>query len=457
MMFNTKANKGSVSIYLTMIITSVVLVFSILLGSVSNSKNIFIVKSSLVRHQDLILSDFSEKLYNDYGIMATDIPNIKQEDFNKITSSLSFITDFEVDGTKKLSSEALYDEIIRFSKPRFPVQAASGVIARLNSMFNEVNSIKKKDVITTEEEITSENNFQFGDLLKYLILLCEKWPKKEIEDDDSFHISDISQILKDYEEADKYTNDFVKDIKTNLSFSEETLMKLSDTLTKFYSIETNSMYQFILFNHYISEMFSCQTDSLITNENEINRKNMRGTELGLINHISEYEIEKIIFGNEDENQNKFFAQASIGGIRLVTQILCYLLDTKKREKIKTIATTLCAAAAIISAGSVIIDPQTAEILLVIVFATVDTYKECNNLFNGKSVELIPVDGFEKIKIYYSDYLKLMLLAVSKESKLKRIESIIKNNIPINNECFFIGVKIGCKYKGVRYQFEGFYH
>ncbi len=118
---NTRSKRGSFSSFIAIIITSIAVLMNILLNASIIRSGDTLVTSVLISQQDLLLSEYSEILYDRYGLFATGIPNDYMDSFYKSVYGTRNISNYCVTGIKELKSDILSDAVIQFSKPRFPV------------------------------------------------------------------------------------------------------------------------------------------------------------------------------------------------------------------------------------------------------------------------------------------------------------------------------------------------
>jgi hypothetical protein len=164
----------------------------------------------------------------------------------------------------------------------------------------------------------------------------------------------------------------------------------------------------------------------------------------------------MIFGFEENGRNIFFTKMAIEGIRFISNLMANLADSGKRAEIRSLGAGLCILIAAASAGTVVIPPEAAEVVVLVIQSAVQAAADYSRLINGGCVALIPMEGFAGIDIYYADYLRIMLLAVPKNVKLSRLESIIHKNTTGSDAVFYTGIGVSCRYRGNRYFCEGGY-
>lgn len=464
MIMSLRSKRGSFSVFISILISSMIFLMSILLHVTVISGRKMMVQSALIQQQDLLLSHYSEMLEDRYGLFAANLSSTHEEAFYSMTGNFADMKNFRVYGIDELSGAVLYNNILHYSKPRFPVQAATQFLDRINIFTSSsrlsCNTIPDAGSAGQDSDNTAEEaSLGFDDILSMLEKLKPDQPGSNngnIPDNINQPLDNINNLLCSYDTEEIFENDISRTIKSDLTISEKALNKISDFVEKFYSVESGDFYNRLTFEFYVSEMFSCKVNYRSENNEKIYRNDMRGRSFEILSPSSEPEIEKIIFGFEENDKNEFFSKISIQGVRFVSNLIANMTDSKKRAEIKSLAATVIALIVIASEGTIIIPTETAEAVVAVIQSTAQAVSDCNKLMDGGYVELLPIEGAIRVETCYIDYLKFMLFSVPEDVKLARIESIIKKNTAGINTIFYTGIGVSCRYRGGNYFYENGY-
>jgi hypothetical protein len=423
------------------------------------------IKIALILQQDFLLSHYSEILEDRYGLYATSLANDYEASFHSMTANLPDIDNYRSTGLHALQGPILYEEVLRFSGPRCPIQVSVRLLDRLNLFrSNLLQNIPVGTMTKVGENLPilsgETYNISFHDIIEILQKFqetgraaAENAPSEETVPS----MDELLSMVSEYKNHDPYENDISRTIKSELSISEKTLNELSDFAEVVCSMDAGDLVHRLTFEWYVAEMFSCKVNYSMDGSRKVPRTDMRGRVFDALNSCDAPEIEKIIFGQDSDSQNVFLTQMSIQGIRFVSNLIANLSDSTQRARIKTFAAAACTIVAFASGGTIAVPPEAAEAAVLVIRSATQAAEDYERLMRGESVELVPVEGFEKLETRYSDYLSLLLLVVPKDIKLERIRSIIEANTIGTEIPLYTSIGISCTYRGKRYFCEGGYH
>ncbi len=467
-----KNNKnGSFTSFLSIILTSIIVLMTILQNAASIRKDETLITGALTQQQDLVLSNYSQKLQDWYGIFATTLLKDNEIDFNNTIRDISQAKYISCKGTKSLEN---YDNfkyaVLAFSKPRVPLQLSLQILSRFTEMDSIIkgnkNNLENSSLINNNIHSESENSntnsstsIGFQDIIKLLAFIDKSIFNKfvGVEVQKNFSWDNLNSLLKNDLPDSFQQPDVSKGIQSSLSISEKSMNDISGFFEQIFNIKSNVIYDKLAFEFYVSSMFSCRTNFRIQDNVQIDRKDMRNRTIQILPSISKFEIEKIIYGFQDEKSNKFWSEISIESIRFLFHIISYIADSSKKSEISAIAVSLCAAVLLVSAGTVAIPQNFMEIVLIILMSTSGAVNDFKMLSEGKGVKLLPMKSDINIDTYYMDYLQLFLLIVPEELKFRRMLTIMKENLYLSNCQLFTGVQVTAGYRSYVYRTDGCYY
>lgn len=473
--------RGGFTCFLSIVITSVIVLMTVLMNASSIRSQEALLVGIMSGQQDLLLSKYSEKLLDWYGIYAAQLQNSEESLFCNSVKDIKEIKSYKCTGIFPLENDnRLKEAILNFSKARVPMQ----MLLQFFSRFTEMNSIissqnanaeniiadnTPNDPYDSNQNLNSDINYEkILELLSFIDRnVFDKCMKSDDTGDDNGDGPDVygnmfswdrfNSLIKN-DNADRlYEMDISKQIKSSLTLTESSLNDISSFLDQFYQIKMNPFYEKLCFEFYTSSMFSCKTNTRIQNDSEIKRKDMRGRFIDNLPTGSKLEIEKIIFGYEKDETNDFFARISIESMRFLCHLITNMTDNSKKAEIKSISAGLCAAVLIASGGTIAIPPSAMDIVILLMLSMNSAVLDYKNLAEGNPVSLLPVKGEKNIDTFYMDYMQLLLLMVPEQLKINRMLVIIKENLLLDNIDLYTGVKVSAKYRNSIYEVEGQYY
>ena len=460
-----RSRVGGFSIFLALSVSAMFMLMGVLTTATLLHARETRLKTALLQQQDLLLSRYSEILEQRYGLYATRLDDDSERSFRVMTGDVGGTLDYRATGLDPLKGAVLYDEIVRFSSPRFPVQASVRLLDRLN--------IIKANLLEGVPEIPSAGEWEatpilsgemscigFDEIIELLTGFrdTQSSSSEDVPSEKSFPLMDeLMTMVSGYEVADPYESGISRTIRSELGVTEKTLNNISGFVEDLCSFDPGNLYRRLTFEWYVASMFSCSVNYSTEGCTKVYRTDMRGRGFDERYTIDVPEIEQIIFGQESEEQNRFYTKISIQGIRFVSNLIANLSDSAQRAKVRTLAATVCAIVAFVSGGTVAIPPEAAEAAVLVIRSATQASQDYEELMQGGCVDLVPVEGFDRLETRYSDYLSLLLLVVPKDVKLERIRTILERNTVGEGVCLYTGVGVSCSYRGKRYFSEGGYH
>lgn len=441
-----------------------------------------LITGVLIQQQDLVLSNYSEKLLDWYGIYATTLQDTEEESFFMSLDGVEEKVSYRCEGTDLLDEEdCMKEAVLGFSRPRVPMQ----IVLQAYNRFSEINSqiasgnisdlysdhstVQSTDPISNEpfelpdpaEDVPGAKTERMIDYQEIIELLGDVGPDtfdESIPEDSSvdFEWENLDEILKNGKADPLYEPDLSKQMKSSLTVTEESMNELSACLDQFCQLKSNHFYDELCFEFYVSTMFSCKTNTRIQNGIQFERKDLRNRSIASLPVRSALELEKIIFGYEKDETNDFFVKTSIETIRFLIHLASNLTDEEKKAEISGAAVILCGAVAIISGGTVAVPQKVMEVVVMILMSMSEAAKDYKTLIEGKSVPLLTDQRWAEIDTYYIDYLQIFLLMVPEQVKIDRMLHIIRQNLDLQSVPLYTGISVGAKYRNSIYKVEGRY-
>ena len=141
------------------------------------------------------------------------------------------------------------------------------------------------------------------------------------------------------------------------------------------------------------------------------------------------EVECLITGLKDTHVASLVVRMAIISMRSFLQLVALMLDETRLAALRTAATSIAAAIAVISAGTVLIDPELLTWVLAVGEALKAGYQDSQRLIDGKSVPVWPGKPKISVNVWYQDYLRLLLLMLPQSLVLERSAQLLEKIMP----------------------------
>lgn len=465
--------KGSFTSFISIIISSIIVLMTILVNAVSIRVDESIITGALTVTEDLVLSEYSQKLQDRYGIFATEMINNKESEIMTILKGVDQISEYKCYGLNKFEDIDIFKRsILEFSKPRVPIQLTLQFLSRFTKL-NELISSQKSGTKTNYYNIDQNGNtgyeesnddikqsiLKFEDIINLLMKIDDVIFNKAVSNEVKkiFSIDQLNELLMNSVPNELFDSDITKNIKSELSITENTINQMSQFLDRIFFNSSNFIYDKVCYEYYIASMFSCKSNFTIVNNNKIIKNDLRNRPINTLYSKDTLELEKILFGFEKSQSNETLSKLSIESVRLILHLLSNVYDKSQKTKDQAVAASLSAAIALASAGTVVVPPEKLEIVIMLLRCIGNSISDYNSLSSGNSIPLLPGKINFNIETFYSDYILLFLLIVPENVKSNRMQKIMRENLFLDNVNLYTGVEVSIKFRAFNYSLKGYYY
>lgn len=185
----------------------------------------------------------------------------------------------------------------------------------------------------------------------------------------------------------------------------------------------------MLFQEYVINQFSSEVRGpAAASQNGKSYLTLSGQKMSDLDFTSHYEAESILLAQRNEWVTAGIITGVLASTRLALQFAAILNDSQKMATYQGVGTTLASALALLSLGTVVIDPLVVARVFALIEATIQMFSDVKQLKQGKGVALFPLKGnsLERIDMFYIDYLRLMGLFVPMEKQAIMAAEIVEN-------------------------------
>lgn len=455
--------RGGIVIFLCIFMSALILSQCILLnGSLLRSNEAEIFRASHLQAEN-VLCDYHVGLYDHYGVYAFNESALTHNSFSDYCR-VKDIESVTISGLEELSPEGLETLICDYMKIRFPAMIGSELITRI---AQAVGRIRKSDLVTTATSAPSSA------LRKYLgeyLSSAENWSEifENVENfvdmvDYSDKLSDFKSFINDLKETIKRvatmklqgkSGSFELDV-----FDPECIEKIIELFSLLVDAETPEYLDYLYINKYAAALFDSSVSKIKEGADKRDEANIYGTSFLKINGGNRADLEYLLTGKEEKSAIST-TKTMVFATRALLNLGTFLLDQKKLSESEGIADIICACVALLSAGTVAIDPTVVKYLVIVTWALQRSFQDMNKLADGGKIAIFDhsslkgQEGIDAlIQTRYRDYVEFFLMFVERRVLLSRMIEIFNR---YSGGKLYVSVQINVQYSGREFQLEESY-
>lgn len=457
-------SRGGVVLFLCIIISALILSQTILLnGALMRSNEAEITRTAHLQSENVLCS-YNRLLLENYGIYCFDDSALNRAVFDQCCR-VPGIETVEVSGVRELRPEDLEKIINDYMKIRFPAMMGNGLLKRISSAISTINksSLKKEAILNQSDLLKTymsdylSSSDNWDDILDHAENFIDFI-------DYSDKLSDFKSFIKDLRETVKRAgtlklqgneyNSFSVDL-----FDPESINKVLDVLSYSIDSEVPDYYSYFYINKYAASLFDSNLEKIKDGSQSFDESNIYGISFSDINGGNKADLEYLLTGKDGKtaiNICKTILFSSRAAINLGT----FLLDREKMTTAEGIAAIVVACIAIISGGTVAIDPAVAKYLVIATWAISQSFQDLKTLTDGGTIPVIvhsSLDGQEGLKALintgYRDYIEIFMMFINREVLLSRMIEVFRR---YTDGKLYVSVQTNVKYSGKSFRYEECY-
>ena len=451
--------RGGATVFLCIIMSALILSQSLLLAGAVTRSSEAEMRRCIQLQTEQILCGYDDKLLKYYGMYVIDPSMVDKSVFDECNRIFDDY-DISLEPYTELTPELIGCGITDFMKPRFPTIVGYQLLKKLTSVLQTIN---KSDLYNAGKK---EQDGKWSGYLKDFISSADKWTGVLENAENFVDIIDFTGKLNDLK-------DFIKDIRyvaeksatqtiqsensigfTLDLFDPDSITNLLEIVSEKMNGESSSAAEYLYLNQYSVGFFDSAVQKCSVDGKKSEESNIYGIPFSEIHGSNRADIEYLLTGSEEEKSAIFYAKTYVFAARAVLNIGSFLFDTEKLNRAQGIAEVISTAIAIISVGSVCVDPQVVKYVILLTWAIAQAFKDVGKLIDGEEITLIDnskVSANDKLdsvlSTKYRDYIGFFLLFVDPEKILERIRTIFEK------ECgatAYIGISMSVDSKGKTY-------
>lgn len=443
----TRRNKhGASSIFLSFILSALILVECTFLAFVWNLDYALSVNTALKTEIDTILSDYNRQLFDVYGIYAFSLDEVDNECFNKALeiNGLSTQSTLYISGKYKFTTEDLRKAIASYYLYRSTGVVAKTLVDSFSDMFLKLDSSGILNKIGEYMESPA------ADYVSKIIKgseTAEQWIDKVSDK------VDVEELLKQAVNIDSLRQDYADAISqsgigidVDVANWEQFLDCMSgfesfgNTLTDA-SLSTTTKF---LTSHYCAYNFDC----IMPPEDDAS---LNGTPFEAIHGKRRADCEFMITGDNDYF-TIFGLHMKLIYILTAGNMLTDFANETYRNTINAISEVISLIILALSEGTVDIDYRIIAVGITFYVGLIQSIKDYLDLTKGKRIVFFKYEDTDLLQFSYRDFLFLFCLFTPEDDLLQRSLIVIKRDYGM----LYKGIRLEADFRGETYYVEKSY-
>ncbi len=444
--------QGSISLMMALILSALLLVFSLFLqAGLYRSAQADLTRAMSAQIQTG-LAAYDLNLLSDFGLWGYRLDRIDPLVFqHSLPGHMKRHPMILLPGNPLTDETVLETQILSYMKARLPVIYVDHLFSQLDSLSTGSQAVSQEHTIhhvsgwlagfsgnSARSAASSLTNGLFSQVEEVAAVQLDQIYRE--------NAAALTGIHQDQELSSLLT--MMPDF-----FDPASLAIAADEFDQFLNFSTPLLYEKACVAEYVLGQFSC---AVLTEKKggytqpvrTINGRQMLGFPDDRI-----LEVEQMITGVNNPRLAAKIVQGVLVSLRTVIHLADLITDKSQMQIIRGTAAAISTALAAITAGSVIIEPETVAWLLAVARSLKNGWSDVNSLLNGNAVSFWPGDQAALVNLYYADYLRLFLLALPRPLLLNQIGRQLETIIP---GPFFTAIEIRTNWRSQELVLKGQY-
>lgn len=473
--------------FFCVIITALSLVFSSWYLAVRTRADELRLSQSMASQIEVSLASFDKELYQTFGLFGYETPSLDRSVFYMSLPEHMHDCSLVLDPRQSLFDPVVLDrQMVRYMKAREPGIWLDWFIERFKTfsdMFSVLGttaggSLSPDDAIHASawkmpEDPGTDMALVFSDREVSLSDVCRKAFKSLSSALIKKTANRLFNLLFDELETDLLVEarQSYQQFSTEVSglsnrdpvvgllnglpdlFNPQSVTRTADALDNLFEFSTPPIYEKLCVVDYILSAFTSQVEGHWTQGTWHAYEMLDGTMASALKGKRPCEAERILTGISDPESARITVQFIITSLRSLVHMTAILTDETRLSSYRTAAATLAGAVAVISGGTVAVEPETITYLLVACQSLAEGIDESRRLVEGQSIPFWPGKGSIDFSLVYRDYLRLMFLSMPRSVLVCRSSEMIQTVCPGSH---YTNLCVKARFNDKTYVLEGGY-
>lgn len=437
-----KDKKGTASVFLALILSSIVLIQCTYYSLVCDLDRKMTICRAVSAQTESFLAEYDRTLFSVYGIYAFDISEVDSDVFDYVleANGISNGDTLAVSGVNTFDTEDLRRAISVYYSYRTPAVA-------LNSFLDCFSGVLES---TELSELTGAlRQFGSSEAASFLIDIIQR--TAEVTSTlaslaEELDIPDLSEKLEMFGELMEQLDDLDSGVPDpSGGFDDDAIsygaQAVNIAITLFGTgsdvIEGIAFHPFAV--HYAAYDFDCSIGP---------HETINGTSFDCIHEGISPDVEYILTGHTG-SLAQYEVNLRVYGLMVARSVIDVLTDPEKREIAEGVAEILEAVVVALSLGSVQLPSSVYLFLVSYLYAKIAAIPDYLKIMQGDKITLISSGGTDILQVGYREILYMYMNLVSDSQLLTRMHEILSRDFPD----YVCGITVETSYKGEIISFE----
>lgn len=441
MRYLRRKNKyGSGTVFIAIILTAAVIVECTYLAFVIDLDRRMNIARALKCEVESVLAGYDRDLMSMYGLYGFDPGSVDDKVFKDVLKESASDLDMSVDKLYQLDDESLGHAITSYYSYRTVGMSSKVFAEQFKPVLDELDKYGIRDKI---------NEYRSSGAAPYVTELLTGAADVEsyLEDNDDIDLSglkNITSLIDDCE--DDVTSTGASIDVFDIGAFASSIGKLETLVDKVGEVASGKI-DHPLIAHYAAYNFDCY----LKNGSD---PSIVGIDFGKIHSSEEYDSENILMGTSGAGGSMGVGAVSVFAVHVISSVkfLEIYLNTETRQTYKNLANAIAAILAVISEGTIDINPEVLMVVMIIIVAMCKGFKDAAEIRDGGKPALLNIKDKEFLYLGYRDYMYALMLLVPDSFLLKRMNKVLKKD----HGDICTGIKVSTKYRGTDYDYTDSY-
>lgn len=422
--------RGSITLFLCIILSAAILLETIYLQGAYRRKEEVILTEAVSHQAEQIFSQFNREYLDWYGIYVIDDVKSGNSVFEKMTKDYSDMS-FEYTLTDDFDKDDLRASAIEYMKLRGIAFEGNALLDRLDLSISQLSDNSHtsgigmgnwlptfKDYLSNRDKYADRlsdfedvcDHLGLGDKLPYFSAFCdditEAWEKSSSQ---YFECGDSSVTVS--------------------LFDPGCIDSLTSAFDSYIDADLPSILDRLLINEYAVYSFDSFVTRYQSDDDYEAESNILGIPFDEIHDSNKMGDLEYLFVGSNETMNKLVSYGTIFGTRLILNYSAFILDEAKRSAAYVLAQIICILISLMTLFTVNLSPSAVMYFVLFSFAYTAAMVDTTKLVMGMSVPIFYNDSVcealgDLADTQYRDYFRIFLLFVPEDVLLERMVNVI---------------------------------
>ena len=447
--------RGSITLFLCIVLSAVIFLESIYIAGAYQRKREVLVTEAVSHQVEQALSQFDRKCLDWYGVYALKEVKSGSSVFEKMTSRIGEAS-YSYEMVYPFDNSSLKACISDYMRLRGIAFEGNGIMERLGVSISQLSGNDKINGngisawLPTFKKMLENKSYVKTILDKLKDMVKDAGFKEKLDQFSSF-VDDARGV---WEHGSSAAIEYGDTSSTISMFDPTSISSLTQLFDTYIDADLPGFVDRMIMNEYASFQFDSRIKENIYDGSARPETNMIGIPFEDIHSENCSDLEYLLIGSDSTKVNQTAVSAILLGIRLILDMSAFMMNEAKRATALVIAEVMALVIALVSMGTVVLDPFSLQYAILFIMAYIQASMDVAALERGISVPLFYNDAVTSIGGFastrYRDYFRIALFFVPEDWLLTRMRNVIQRDA---GGVLYTGIKGTGMLKESAYQVE----